>query len=214
MISIVIILAGMISSGKTTYTKRLAEELGTRAFFEPVEDNPILEKYYDDPEAFAFTLQIFFLNKRFDLIKQAYYEDDNVLDRSIYEDRLFTYINYLQGTLTKEEFDIYSDLLDNMMEEIDGLPKKAPDLLIYLHRDFESILNNIRKRGRVYEQFEDGDETWLYYKKLHEHYDDWFKSYDKSPKLLIHADQFDVHQEEDWQEVYQIIKRALDDARK
>ena len=60
-----IILAGMIGVGKTTYTAQLAKELGTEAFFEPVEDNPILDKYYENPEKYGFALQIYFLNKRF-----------------------------------------------------------------------------------------------------------------------------------------------------
>lgn len=95
-----IILAGMIGVGKTTYTSLLAKELGTIAFFEPVDNNPILDKYYEDPEKYGFALQIYFLNKRFKSIKEAYEADNNVLDRSIYEDALFTYINTLQGSIS------------------------------------------------------------------------------------------------------------------
>ena len=102
-----IILAGMIGVGKTTYTSLLAKELGTTAFFEPVDNNPILDKYYEDPEKYGFALQIYFLNKRFKAIKKAYYTDNNVLDRSIYEDALFTYINTLQGSISEQEYKIY-----------------------------------------------------------------------------------------------------------
>ena len=101
-----IILAGMIGVGKTTYTSLLAQELGTTAFFEPVENNPILDKYYEDPEKYGFALQIYFLNKRFAAIKKAYKADNNVLDRSIYEDALFTYINTLQGSISDQEYQI------------------------------------------------------------------------------------------------------------
>lgn len=139
-----IILAGMIGVGKTTYTYRLAEELGTQPFFEPVEENPILDKYYEDPDKYGFALQIYFLNKRFKMIKAAYHDDNNILDRSIYEDALFTYINTLKGSISEQEYDIYLELLDNMMEEIQGLPKKAPDLLIYLDGSFDHIMNNIK----------------------------------------------------------------------
>ena len=106
---IVIILAGMIGVGKTTYTYRLAEELGTQPFFEPVEENPILDKYYEDPDKYGFALQIYFLNKRFKMIKAAYYDDNNILDRSIYEDALFTYINTLKGSISEQEYNIYLD---------------------------------------------------------------------------------------------------------
>ena len=89
-----IILAGMIGVGKTTYTSLLAQELGTTAFFEPVENNPILDKYYEDPEKYGFALQIYFLNKRFAAIKKAYKADNNVLDRSIYEDALLLLLSF------------------------------------------------------------------------------------------------------------------------
>lgn len=196
----------MISAGKTTYTERLAEELGTKAFFEPVDDNPILEKYYEDPEKYGFALQIYFLNKRFDLIKQAFHEDNNVLDRSIYEDQLFTYVNKLDGNISQEEYDIYVDLLDNMMEELDGMPKKAPDLLVYLDVSLEHVLSNIKKRGREYEQIKDNPELLDYYTKLHAHYRGWFEDYDKSPKIAIDAGNYNIHEEADWDEVYQQIE--------
>ncbi|MGZ7230871.1 deoxynucleoside kinase, partial [Streptococcus pyogenes] len=76
-------------------------------------------------------------------IKEAYLSDNNILDRSIYEDALFTYINMLQGSISQEEYAIYLELLYNMMEEIEALPKKAPDLLIYLDASFETIIDNI-----------------------------------------------------------------------
>lgn len=204
-----IILAGMIGVGKTTYTSRLAEALGTEAFFEPVEENPILNKYYEDPERYGFVLQIYFLNKRFQSIKKAYLAENNVLDRSIYEDALFTYINMLQGSISREEYDIYLELLDNMMEEIDALPKKAPDLLIYLDASFETILDNIKKRGRSYEQVDDNPELLAYYQLLHCHYSQWFDDYHYGPKLKISTDGVDISQTDDWEKVYALIEQEL-----
>lgn len=212
MVSIVIILAGMIGAGKTSYTEKLAKALGTQAFFEPVDDNPILDKYYEDQERYGFALQIYFLNKRFRLIKEAYHINNNVLDRSIYEDALFTKINVDNGNITKEEYDIYLDLLDNMMEEIDGLPKKAPDLLVYLDGSFEKILSNIKRRGRSYEQPTEENGLYDYYKQLHGEYSGWYEDYDKSPKICIDIDKYNiVDSEEDWQEVLELIKNKLDE---
>lgn len=204
-----IILAGMIGVGKTTYTSLLAKELGTTAFFEPVDNNPILDKYYEDPEKYGFALQIYFLNKRFKSIKEAYEADNNVLDRSIYEDALFTYINTLQGSISDQEYNIYLELLDNMMEEIDGLPKKAPDLLIYLEGSFDHIMYNIKKRGRDFEQ--PGDENGLtdYYKLLHKHYTKWYEDYQYSPKMKINTDNLDVTKPEDWDKVYKMIRQEM-----
>ena len=151
-------MAGMIGAGKSTYTEMISRRLGTEAFFESVDYNPILDKFYDNPQKWAFSLQIYFLNTRFRSIKAALTDDNNVLDRSIYEDALFTRVNHLQGNISQEEMDIYNDLLANMMEELEGMPKKAPDLLIYLDGSFETILDHIRKRGREFEQIEDDSE--------------------------------------------------------
>ena len=209
MIKIVIILAGMIGVGKTTYTTRLAQELGTEAFFEPVDDNPILDKYYEDPDRYGFVLQIYFLNKRFKSIKEAYLAENNILDRSIYEDALFTYINTLQGSISQEEYAIYLELLDNMMEEIDALPKKAPDLLIYLDGSFESIMANIKKRGRSYEQVDANPELLAYYKLLHKHYGQWYEDYNYGPKMKISTDDLDIAQEADWQKAFGLIEQEM-----
>lgn len=188
----VIVFAGMIGVGKTTWTEKLSEYLGTQPFYESVDDNPILDKFYDDPKRWAFPLQIFFLNKRFDAIKQALSDDNNVLDRSIYEDALFTKINYEQGNITKEEYDLYVELLDNMMEELEGMPKKSPDLLIYLTGDFDLILEHIKHRGRDFEQWDDDPELLEYYRTLYNAYDEWFEQYDKSPKVRIDVGEVDV----------------------
>lgn len=204
-----IILAGMIGVGKTTYTTRLSEALGTEAFYEPVENNPILDKYYENPDKYGFALQIYFLNKRFRSIKEAYYNNDNVLDRSIYEDALFTYINSLEGNISQEEYEIYLDLLDNMMEELDGMPKKAPDLLVYLDGSFDHIMRNIKKRGRDFEQPTDENGLLDYYRLLHGHYGDWYDNYAYSPKMKIDTDHFDVTKDEDWEKVFIQIKEML-----
>lgn len=188
----VIVFAGMIGVGKTTWTEKLSEYLGTQPFYESVDDNPILDKFYDDPKRWAFPLQIFFLNKRFDAIKQALSDDNNVLDRSIYEDALFTKINYEQGNMSKEEYDLYVELLDNMMEELEGMPKKSPDLLIYLTGDFDLILEHIKHRGRDFEQWDDDPELLEYYRTLYNAYDEWFEQYDKSPKVRIDVGEVDV----------------------
>lgn len=191
-----IIVAGVIGAGKSTFTEELAKELGTRAFYEPVGDNPVLPLYYEDPKQYGFLLQIFFLNRRFNMIKQAYQENNNVLDRSIYEDLLFTEINFENGNMTQAELDVYSDLLDNMMEEIDGMPKKAPDVMVYLDVDFETMLSRIIKRGRPYEQFTQGDDLEKYYRKVWDKYQTWYDDYNVSPKIKINVQEHDLVTEE------------------
>lgn len=206
----VIVLAGMIGAGKSTYTKMISEELGTEAFYESVDDNRILEMFYADAKRWAFSLQIHFLNTRFKSIKEAFSNQNNVLDRSIYEDALFTKINYIQGNMSEAEFDTYISLLDNMMEELDGMEKKSPDLLIYLDGSFEAILNRISKRGRSFEQVEDNPELLAYYKLLHQNYEEWYQDYDKSPKMRINIEVFDiVDRPEDKKDVMLLIRSEL-----
>ncbi|KFN92766.1 deoxynucleoside kinase [Tetragenococcus muriaticus] len=204
-----IVMAGMIGAGKTTYTTKIAEELQTQPFYEAVDENPILNKYYEDPEKYGFALQIYFLNKRFKSIKEAFFDQNNVLDRSIYEDALFTKINVDNGNISEEEYQLYLALLDNMMEELSTLPKKAPDLMVYLDASFEHILANIKKRGRSFEQPTEENGLLSYYKQLHTAYGDWFEQYNHGPKLRIDADRYDVNNEKDWQNVFDQIQAKL-----
>ena len=206
----VIVLAGMIGAGKTKYTQIISEELGSQPFYESVDDNRILEMFYKDPKRWAFALQIHFLNTRFQSIKQALKHQHNVLDRSIYEDALFTKINYESGNMSEAEMDTYLSLLDNMMEELDGMPKKAPDLLVYLQGPLSIHLERIKKRGREYEQVNDEDDELLaYYKHLHSRYDEWYEAYDKSKKIAIPITEYDIELASDRQKVMQIIRESL-----
>lgn len=190
-----LVTAGMIGAGKSTLTEIIAETFKTQAFYEEVDNNPILDKFYEDPEKWAFSLQIYFLNKRFKAIKQALSDDNNVLDRSIYEDALFTQINNEQGNISDVDMRIYNELLDNMMEELKGLPKKAPDLLIYLDADFDTILEHIKTRGREYEQCDNDPELLEYYRTLWEHYSEWYENYNYSPKMKIKVESYDPKDE-------------------
>lgn len=186
-----LVLAGMVASGKSTLSNRLAEHYNSKLFLEPVDDNPILPLYYNDMKRYGFLLQVYFLNKRFDIIKKAMGEENAILDRSIYEDELFSSINLELGNMTEIEFLTYKDLLDNMMEEVDERNKKVPELLIYLDINFDKFLSNLKKRGREYEQIdlntEKGKKDLAYFKLLHSKYEDWFKNYDKSPKIRINV---------------------------
>lgn len=202
-------MAGTIGVGKSTMTEILSEELGTKPFFEPVGNNPVLPLYYADPKKYGFLLQIYFLNKRFDLIKQAYKEDNNVLDRSIYEDLLFTEINYKNGNMAREEFDVYKSLLDNMMEEIDALPKKAPDLMVYLYADFDTVLSRVKKRGREFEQIDTNPGLKEYYKTLWNEYQSWYDNFSVSPKIKINVGEHDLSTEEGKAFALKIVKDEL-----
>lgn len=211
----VIVIGGMIGAGKTSVAKLLGEELGSQVFFEEVDDNPLLELFYTANEQevqekrYPFLLQLTFLSSRFRSIKSALYDKNNVLDRSIYEDWYFTKINNELGRISDLEFKIYEGLLDNMMTELDELPKKAPDLMVYLHGSYEEIIRRIGTRGRDFEQ---DDSLMAYYKKLWEGYDEWVDNhYDASQVLKIDIDRYDVvNNPEDAKEVVRLVEKALE----
>lgn len=187
----VIILSGVIGAGKSALTKILAEDLGTKPFYENVDHNPVLPLFYQDPKKYAFLLQVFFLNTRYKSIKQALRDDNNVLDRSIYEDALFFQMNADIGRATKEEVDTYYELLDTMMDSLKNMPKKAPDLLVHIKVSYDTMLKRIQKRGRSYEQLAYDPTLEDYYKRLLAYYRDWYNKYDKSPKMMIDGDKYD-----------------------
>lgn len=206
-----IVLSGMIGAGKSSLTTILAEHLGTQAFYEQVDDNPVLPLFYADPKKYAFLLQIYFLNKRFASIKRALADDNNVLDRSIYEDSLFFHINADMGRATEQEVQVYDELLDNMMEELPyAAHKKAPDLLVHLEISYDKMLEHIKKRGRSYEQPENDSSLVGYYHNLLDRYDAWYQNYNYSPKMQINCDQLDfVDNPADRQKVLALIDEQL-----
>ncbi|WP_125772428.1 deoxynucleoside kinase [Companilactobacillus furfuricola] len=193
-----IVLSGTIGAGKSTLATILSKHLGTEAFYEQVDDNPVLPLFYKDPKQYAFLLQIYFLNKRFESIKQALADDNNVLDRSIYEDALFFHMNADMGRATQQEVKVYDELLANMMQELPyAAAKKAPDLLIHIDISYDTMIKRIEKRGRDYEQPEQDPSLVEYYHNLLSRYDDWYDQYDYSPKMKINGDQLDYVENED-----------------
>lgn len=205
-----IVLAGTIGAGKSSLAAALGEHLGTEVFYEAVDNNPVLDLYYQDPKKYAFLLQIFFLNKRFKSIKEAYKADNNILDRSIFEDELFLTLNYKNGNVTKTELEIYQELLGNMLEELEGMPKKRPDLLIYIDVSFDKMLERIEKRGRSFEQVDDNPGLEDYYAQVHSEYPDWYENYQVSPKMKIDGNQLDfVQNPEDLKTVLEMVDTKL-----
>lgn len=172
-------------------------------------ENPVLPLYYKDPKQYGFLLQIYFLNKRFSMIKQALSDDNNVLDRSIYEDALFTRENNAEGNITDTELGVYLSLLDNMMNDLERLPKKAPDLMVYSETNFDTILYRIKKRGRDYEQIDANPELKDYYYKMWSAYKQWYQDYDASPKMKIDLDKYNLEDEQNVATVLAMIDDRL-----
>lgn len=213
-----ITIAGMIGGGKSSLTKIITEEFGGIAYYENA-NSPILQKFYtaskeeQESKRYPFLLQLEFLNSRYKMIKKCLLEGDNpkinTLDRSIYEDFWFMEVNRRLGRISEDEAIIYSDLLDNMLEDLKELPKRSPDLLVYLQGSFETFKDRIQNRGRSFEAID--EETEAYFYKLWEGYDTWVSEYYKaSPVLVIDIDKYDyVNNEEDKKEVLELVRTRL-----
>ncbi|OYQ66544.1 MULTISPECIES: deoxynucleoside kinase [Aerococcus] len=193
---VMLTVGGMIGLGKTTITNIIRDELGFTPFYESVDDNIMLPYFYKaTPEEqqlkrYPFLTQLDFLNSRFKTIKQASRQPMTVLDRSIFEDWYFARVNTDIGRISEEEFSIYENLSKNMMEELAELPRKHPDLMIYLHGSFDTVMTRIESRGRDFEQ---GDELTAYYHRLWAGYDNWVKNqYTQSNVLYIDMDKYDL----------------------
>jgi len=219
---VLIVIGGMIGLGKTSLGELLAKKLNAKMYYESVNENPILPLYYTaspeeiDKKRYPFLLQLFFLNSRFETIKDAAVNSKkgfSVIDRSIYEDWYFAKINYDLGRMSELEFSIYKKLLDNMMKEVEEIPQKAPDLMVYLKGSFETVLKRINSRGR---SFELDPELVSYYKLLWSGYSNWLENFYKaSDVIIIDMDKYDVvNNKEDEEIVMNFIKEKIDNLKK
>lgn len=210
-----IVLAGVIGAGKSSLTSILAEHLGSQAFYEGVEENPILPLYYQDMKRYTFLLNVYLLNARLSQINKAVQIPNSVIDRSIYEDKLFFKMNTDAGTADKTEYDIYSSLVDNMLEDIPNTHSKKPELLIYISVPYDVMLKRIKKRGREYEQITTDPTLADYYQRLIKYYHSWYQKYDMSPKIKIDGDKYNfIANEEDKKIVLKQIDNKLKELRK
>lgn len=208
----VVIVGGMIGIGKTTTSKMLGKETGLKVYYESVEGNKVLPLFYTSSKEekekyrYPFLLQLSFLRSRFHAIKEALKNDNAIMDRSIYEDYYFARKNFELGNINEMEMDLYEGLLSEMMDELNLLPKKSPDVMVYLHGSFETVLNRIKERGR---SFELDSELVSYYKFLYDGYDEWVhSSYKASPIISIDVDKKDiVYNESDKKEFLEELSR-------
>ena len=171
-----IAIAGNIGCGKTTLTRMLAEHYGWEPRFESVTNNPYLADFYDDMERWSFNLQIYFLNKRFkDVVEISKSSDVIIQDRTIFEDAcIFAPNLHNQGKMSDRDFETYQDLFQLMMSLVE-----KPDLMIYIRSSISTLVGQIQKRGREYEQTIRLD----YLQGLERLYEKWIENYDG--KLII-----------------------------
>jgi len=171
-------IAGNIGVGKTTMTRELAKELGWKAYFEPVIENPYLDDFYADMPRWAFHLQVYFLSKRFQTqLEISESSSSCIQDRTIYEDvEIFARTLRDQGCMDDRDYQNYRDFFGIMTAHL-----KSPDLILYLRADVDTLLSRIRNRGRGYETTIRRD----YLEALNQAYDSWAASRQKYTRFAV-----------------------------
>lgn len=188
-----IILAAPIGAGKSTVATTLSEMMGLPVKYESVSDNPVLPLYYQDRKRYGFHLQMYFLERRISDMKDAYAIEAQshthvISDRSIIEDKAI-FASQLHDTkmMSNVEFDIYTKNVDVDLALLSDYKRLSDgtneDLLIFLNPTFERTLDQIKKRGRSFEQFDKNPELKSYYKTIYDRYADWYKTYNRTPKI-------------------------------
>ena len=177
-----ITVAGNIGAGKTTLTYLLSKYFGFESLFQDNDQNPYLLDFYSDMPRWSFSLQVAFLQSRLEKLIQIRKAERNVIqDRTIYEDaQIFAPNLHAMGLMATRDYGTYKQLFDTISGMI-----PAPDLLIYLRANIPTLVEQIQKRGRNYE-----DSIRLdYLKRLNERYEAWYETYNYGKKIEVAVDQ-------------------------
>lgn len=216
-----IYINGIIGSGKTQLTELLSKDLGTKAFYEKVDDLGMLKKFYSAGEdsrlALAFPLQVAFLNYRYQQLREGLHlaetegMTNTIYDSSLLSDGLMAFNLYKRGEFPEEEFRLYQELSQNMQANVSGHPFSGfPDVVIYLDCSFDLMLEHIVGRGRDMEAIDDDKKD--YYHSVWETYDNWYQSYAQSPVITIDMNKYDyVNNSKDRRNVLEYIESKLAD---
>jgi len=198
-----IAVAGNIGSGKTTLTGMLAKHYKWKPQFEDVEHNPYLVDFYEDMLRWSFSLQIYFLNNRIKHLIDIRKGSETVIqDRTIFEDaHIFAPNLNDMGLMTNRDYENYTSFFHNLKTLV-----QPPDLLIYLKASIPTLVDQIQKRGRDYEENIRLD----YLKRLNGLYNKWIDSYTDGPLLIIDVDNCNFAEKElDFAEVVRKIDAQI-----
>ncbi len=196
-----IAVEGNIGAGKTTLVSKIAEDFNAKTVFERFADNPFLPKFYKDQNRYAFPLEMSFLADRYQQISDDLAQFDLFKDFIVADYHIFKSLIFAKVTLAEDEFRLYKTLFDIIYKE---MPK--PDLYIYLYQNTERLLQNIKRRGRSYEQEIPAE----YLDKINNGYLDYIKTQQDLNVLIIDISELDfLKNQEDYIFVLEEIQKKL-----
>lgn len=194
-----IAIEGNIGAGKTTLANMIAEDFNAKIVLERFADNPFLPKFYEDNERYAFPLEMSFLADRYQQLTDDLAQFDLFKNFIISDYYIFKSLIFAQVTLQKEEYFLYRKMFDIMYKEI-----KKPDLYIYLYQNTPRLLENIKKRGRDYEQ----NIAPEYLNKIHQGYSTFIKTEKNLNSIIIDVSDKDfLNNREDYKTIIRTIKK-------
>ncbi|MCB0474515.1 MAG: 2-amino-4-hydroxy-6-hydroxymethyldihydropteridine diphosphokinase [Flavobacteriaceae bacterium] len=192
-----IAIEGNIGAGKTSLAKRIADDFNAKLVLERFADNPFLPKYYADMERYAFPLEMSFLADRFQQLTDDLAQFDLFKNFVVSDYYIFKSLLFAQVSLAREEYTLYRRMFDIIYKEI-----AKPDLYVYLYQNTSRLLENIRKRGREYEQ----EITADYLERIHQGYSNFIRSDQHLNTVIIDVSELDfVNFEEDYTSIIQKI---------
>jgi|TARA_B110000902_G_scaffold118872_1_gene139378 2-amino-4-hydroxy-6-hydroxymethyldihydropteridine diphosphokinase len=195
-----IAIEGNIGAGKTSLAKMVSDEFNAKIILERFAENPFLPKFYEDKERFAFPLEMSFLADRYQQLSDDLAQLDLFKNFIVSDYYIFKSLIFAQITLQKDEYLLYRKMFNMMYKEI-----TKPDLYVYLYQNTERLLQNIKKRGRSYEQnIEAG-----YLQKIHDGYKNFISTQQNLNILVIDVSEIDfVDNKEDYKYIINQIKKA------
>ena len=171
-------IEGNIGAGKTSLSKMLAEEIGAKLVLEEFAENTFLPKFYENPERYAFPVELSFLSERFSQLKRELNTTD-LFSPNIISDYFISKCQiFAKNNLSKDEYDLFMK-----MYEIVEASCPRPDLMVYLYLDVEDLQYNIRKRGRAYEQSITDD----YLQNIQNQYLEYIRQHEDMRVLIIYT---------------------------
>ncbi|MBG7628887.1 MAG: 2-amino-4-hydroxy-6-hydroxymethyldihydropteridine diphosphokinase [Bacteroidetes bacterium] len=195
-----IAIEGNIGAGKTTLSGMIAKDFNAKIILERFADNPFLPKFYEDNDRYAFPLEMSFLADRYQQLSDDLAQFDLFKNFIVSDYYIFKSLIFAQVTLQKEEYFLYRKMFDLMYKEI-----SKPDLYIYLYQNTPRLLENIKKRGRDYEQNISSE----YLDKIHQGYATFIKTEENLNTLIIDVSDKDfLNNPNDYKDVIDSIKNA------